>query len=148
VIEWPADVVLDVAGVWTLTVTLVTSDDRRVRLSPVYLIVQAEDGWYTLDAAREDWADAPETDARLEQLLELARQQVIAYAPALAAGAAIPANYKAGQLMQARNLWNAGLVDPATGQQGDDASFQLRPFPLDWMVRQVLRPKTGVPKVR
>jgi hypothetical protein len=142
VVEWPNNVELDEPGVWTLSLTLVTTDDRRQRLAPIYLIVQDDNGWYTLDQARIDWTDAPSDDARLFQLLGLAREQVEAYAPTLAAGAAVPERYKGGQLMQARNLWNSGQADPGTGGVGDDNSFTLTVHPLDWMVQQVLRPKT------
>jgi len=147
VIEWPTDTTLDQAGVYTMAVTLVTNDGGRMRLPAVYLVAQSEDGWYTLDQAREDWLDAPSSDGRLFQLLALAQEQVIAFAPALVDEAPVPPRYKAGQLDQARNLWNSGKVDPASGAMGDD-SFVLRPYPLDWMVKQVLRPKHGVPAVR
>lgn len=146
-IEWPDDAVLTDAGLYSLAVTLVTADGHRERLSPLYVAVQDDDGWYTIDDAREDWRDAPAADARLWQLLTLARQQVIAEAPALPEDATVPANCRAGQLMQARNLYNAGLTDPQTGAIGDDDTFQLRVFPVDWMVKQVLRPKRAIPVV-
>jgi hypothetical protein len=148
-LEWPTDASLfDVVGLYTLTITLV-GDDARERLPAVYFVVQDEaSGWHTVDSARADWTvgEATIDDRRLWQLLELAGEQVIEYASALAEGDPIPARYKAAQLMQAQNLYNAGSVDPATGSTGDD-SFVLRPYPLDWMVKQVLRPAAGIPRV-
>lgn len=150
VIEWPADSPFESAGLYALVVTLV-GDGARVRLAPVYFVVQDDTtGWHTVDSARDEWTvgEATVDDRRLWQLLELARQQVIAYAPALAEGVAVPVNYRAGQLMQAQNLYNAGVVDPASGADGSGEEFALRPYPLDWMVQQVLRPKRAVPVVR
>lgn len=149
VLEWPATSVLETPGLHTLTVTLINdapAEEAQEQLAPVYLVVQEENGWHTLDSARAEWADAePLSDLRLFQLLELARQQVVAYAPTLAEDASVPTNYRQGQLMQARNLLNAAQVDPS-GAIGED-TFALRPYPLDWMVKQVLRPQRAVPGV-
>lgn len=146
VIEWPSTSPFEEAGLYSLAVTLV-GVERRERLAPIYFVSQAEDGWHTNDSAREEWTTgAPQSDVRLFQLLLMAKQQVTAYAPQLPAAARVPRNYKEGQLMQARNLWNAGKVDPQSGGVGDD-EFVIRPYPLDWMVQQVLRPKRGVPVV-
>lgn len=145
IVEWPGTTVFAEPGLYTLSVIL-EGPVARERLKPVYLVVQSDDGWHTIDSAREVWVNAPENENRLFQLLELARQQVEEYAPALMLGARIPANYVEGQLMQARNLLNAGMVNPS-GETGED-DFVLRPFPLDWMVKQVLRPKRAIPAVQ
>lgn len=111
--------------------------------------------WHDLVSARRMWRDAPADDETLQTLLNTAQQQVVAYAPITYddTGAvvpidpnAVPVNYRQAQLMQARNMWNAGKVDPASAGMGDD-TFAIRPFPLDWMVKQIIRPKTGVPIV-
>lgn len=141
VLAWPETTVFDEPGLYNLTVTLVGATARET-LPPIYFVAQEHDGWHTLDSAREEWDGAPPSDYRLFQILELARQQVIAFAPSLESDAPIPANYREGQLMQARNLLNACLVDPSGTTGGED--FVLRPFPLDWMVQQVLRPKRGL----
>lgn len=150
-VEWPASSPFEAATLYSLTVTLL-GDEVQERLAPVYFVAQDEDGWHTIDSARAEWGGAPDDDARLYQLLSLAGQQVIEYASALVpiddeTPVVIPAHYKAGQLMQAKNLYNSGLVDPQNGAAGND-EFVLRPFPLDWMVQQVLRPRSGVPKAR
>ena len=59
----------------------------------------------------------------------------------------IPTRYALAQLMQAKNMWNAGRVD-ASGGIGDGGDFVIRPVPLDWHVKQLLRPKRGAPRVR
>ena len=149
VVEWPDSSVMADPGVYTLRLVLVTGDNHRERLQPIYLVAQDDtSGWYTLDGAREDWGDAPSSDSRLYQLLELARERVSAYPyPGCLGSDPIPTRYKAGQLMQARNLWNAGVVDAGTGAAGDDSTFQLRPWPLDWMIKQTLSPKSAIPVV-
>jgi hypothetical protein len=150
-LEWPATSPFEAAGLYTLAVTLVgTGGSPRERLAPVYFVVQDDTtGWHTIDSARDEWTvgEATVDDRRLWQLLELAREQVLAFAPALADDDPIPARYRAGQLMQAQNLYNAGAVDPNTGVEGSGDTFALRPYPLDWMVKQVLRPARGVPVV-
>lgn len=147
IIEWPGDTPFADAGLFTLHLVLTSSTGpQRERLAPVYFVVQDDDGWHTLDSARDEWTDANSADdMRLYVALSIARQQVIDFAPALAEGARPPLNYRQGQLMQARNIWNASKVDPSGGI-GED-SFVIRPFPLDWMIRQVLRPKTAIPAV-
>lgn len=108
--------------------------------------------WHDLESAREEWEDAPLSDGVLQALLDISEQQVIAYAPALPvptdpeAPAEIPANYRYYQLMQATNIWNAGRVD-ASGGVGE-GEFVARPHPLDWQIKQGLRPRRAVPRVR
>lgn len=143
VLTWPtAATVLAEPGIHTIAVTLVGANARE-RLAPIPVVVQEENGWHTVDSARLEWSDATGIDdLRLYSLLELARQQCAAFAPALAADARPPLEYRHAQLMQARNLINAGRAE------GDgDGDFVLRPFPLDWMVKQTLRPKSGIPAV-
>lgn len=139
----------DVPGVWLLEVTVTTGSGegaRKRRVAPVPIVVQDEaSGWHTLDSARATgWADAVSmADVGLHQLLESARRDVEAYAPALVDGAPIPQAYRDAQLMQARNRHNAENVDPASGEGFDN--FAIAPRPLDWQVKQLLRPRRGKP---
>lgn len=112
--------------------------------------------WYSMDPfdtgqlrLQAAWPDAPTTNGDLcSQLLSVARQQVIEYAPALAPGEeydeATLTRYAWAQLQQAKSLWNAGRVAPGTGVGGD---FQFVPRPLDTEIRAIIRPKRGVPNV-
>lgn len=137
ILDWPPLTPFATAGVYTLEVTLVGATARE-RLEPVYFVAQEDSDWHTLDSARALWSDASAiTDPRLFQLLELARAQVEQYGTTLTGSDAIRAQREA-QLGQARNLLNAGRVE--SGDDGTD-SFVLRPFPLDWMIKQILRPK-------
>lgn len=108
--------------------------------------------WHDVESARDRWVDAPLDDDDLEELLEVAKQAVIEYAPALPepedpeAEEDIPVNYRRAQLMHSRNLWNASTASTA-GTFGE-GEFVITPRPLDWHVQQMLRPKRGVPVVR
>lgn len=148
IVEWPDDSPFATAGLYLLGLVLEGSiSGRRERIAPVPLVVDVEDdGWHNLDSFRDSWVDAPQTDVKAYELLWVAKNAVLSFAPALEIGQRPPLSYKLGQAMQARNLWNAAKVDPASGGLGED-SFVIRPFPLDWMIRQVLRPKTAIPAV-
>lgn len=101
--------------------------------------------WYTVEAARLDWRDAPLSDTRLLDLLQVAKGQCLAYAPlpADADPELPPVGHRVAQLMQARNVWNASKTDPASGGIGDDG-FMVRVFPMDWTVKALLRPKRAI----
>jgi hypothetical protein len=145
-IGWPATSPFSQPGVHILRI-VGTATGVRELLPLVRITVDAvNDGWYTLETAREEWRDAPSYDATLWNLLWSSRGDVLAYAPALADGARPPVHYVRSQLTHARNKWNAGKVDPANGSLGDD-TFAIRPFPLDWAIKQDLRPKRAVPEV-
>jgi len=142
--------------------------------------------WYTVEgdtpeeavAAQERlvaaWVDAPTGNLEVcDMLLEVAREQVIAYAPdpeeaqdevsavldfwgySAATVTAVlalleldpPADpikrYVYAQLGQATNLWNAGRVS-SDGDTGMDG-FVFTPRPLDKVIRSIIRPVDGTP---
>lgn len=142
VVAWGTQAILTEAGCYTIRVTLTnTAGTRREQLAPIYVVIQADDGWLTVDTIRVTWIDADTiSDHQLWQLLSIARDQILEYAPTLAQGAKVPLNYVRAQELQARNLYNAGKVDPSNGGMGDD-TFVIRPFPLDWSIKQLLRPQ-------
>ena len=106
--------------------------------------------WHTIESARDEWPDAPYDedggDTQLENLLELAKDAVVAFAPAVDDPLVeIPAGYRQAQLLQARNVWNSSKASP-TGDF-DGTSYGLTSYPLDWQVRQLTRPKQGKPVI-
>lgn len=113
-------------------------------------VEETASAWYLIDQARADWPGAPEDDARLHDLLEVARGQVLAYAPALVDAEGlplpVPLRYQQAQLMQARNIWNAYQTDPNANTYGPEG-FSVTVYPMDWSVKQMLRPKRAVPRV-
>jgi hypothetical protein len=117
------------------------------RLVTTFVVDDASSGWLTIDQARAMWVNgAPESDGDLFRLLVVARTQVEAFAPALAVGATVPEHYRLGQSMQARNIWNAATVSPSTGDM-EMGGMSFVVHPLDWTVKQLLRPKRAVPWV-
>lgn len=147
VIEWPAESVLEEQGRYDIGITLSAPGGARAVLAPLPIIVQADDGWHNLDSIQEAWDDAANLDdEQLFELLEIAKQAVLAYAEALELDQWPPTNYWKAQAMQAQNVWNSSRVNPVSGGDGD-GSFVLRPFPLDWQIKQLLRPQSAVPVI-
>lgn len=109
--------------------------------------------WHTIETARDQWVDAPLDDEELEELLDAAKTAVLAYAPTLPAQTVenvggyivpvnvdIPSSYRLAQLMQSRNIWNSSKASPSGDFDG--GGYGLTTFPLDWQVKQLLRPRT------
>lgn len=112
--------------------------------------------WYTVTTPEQAdrlvaaWQDAPIHKEELcASLLEVARGQVVAYAPEPAEDddyeTAPPTRFVYGQLQQAVNLWNAGRVT-GSGEVGVD-QFTFTPRPLDKTIRAIIRPVDGKPHV-
>lgn len=111
--------------------------------------------WYTVETLRADdtstgspvWAEAADIPTTLlTDLLFIARDSVVAFAPALAEDYPddkCPVSYRHAQFMQTRNLWNATEVDSGGGF--GDGEYTIRPMPLDWIIKQILRPKRAIP---
>jgi hypothetical protein len=115
--------------------------------------------WYSAATPEEQerilaaWVDAPIGNKELcQMLLDVAREQVLAYAPAPdphLPGDPVPdppARYVLAQLQQVRNLYNAGRA-AGDGEVGADG-FTFRPFPLDRTIKAIIRPIDGKPRVR
>jgi hypothetical protein len=84
-------------------------------------------------------------DDTITVLVGAAQVQCEAFAPVLAEDAEVPVTYKMAVAMQTRNLWNATEVSP--GGETGEGDFVVRPFPMDWHVKSLLRPKRGRPLV-
>lgn len=59
--------------------------------------------------------------------------------------APVPDGYPMAQLLQAKNIWNSGKASPSGDFDG--GQYSLTTFPLDWQVRQLIRPKRGRPVI-
>lgn len=127
-----------VPGVYTLVPRLVGRGSVTLPSAPI--VVQADDGWQSLESARANWSEAPESDADLYRLLDVARIQCEEFAPAFIGRA--PANFRQAQLLQARALWNSGHVKQ--DDQFGGGQMTVTVFPMDWTVKALLRPKRAV----
>lgn len=108
--------------------------------------------WLTCDTPAEQerltglWEEAPIENLELTGfLLDVAQEQVIAFAPAPGDGDdwenAPRSRFVFAQLQQATNLWNAGRATPDVGPEG----FSFTPRPLDKTIRTIIRPLDGKP---
>lgn len=140
-LEWTGNA-LNPAGVWQIIIR----EDGVRRSEALTFVVQDDDGWVTLGRARADWADAPTDDVYLYRILEVARIQCLAFAPAQVAGAPVPPNFVQAQLAQARAIWNFAKANPQD-QIGMDGQA-VRVYPLDDNIRKLLRPRRAMPVVR
>lgn len=107
---------------------------------------------YVLDVAREqvvEFASPEDPSERLVSLLAEIGTSPAAIASVLSVLAMAeplpPVRLVLAQLQQAQNLWNAGSAD-GDGDIGPDG-FRFTPRPLDKTIRQMIRPKRGVPDV-
>jgi hypothetical protein len=139
---WPDADLFTTSGIYVLSVNLLGDFDTVLRLDPIQMVVEAHTGWHTLATARSQWANALD-DVQLYTLLEIAKEQCVTYAPSYLGTP--PLRFKQAQLMQARNILNAAKTDPATGADGE--LYVIRPYPMDSFIRELLRPRKGVPLV-
>ncbi|MGW9345957.1 hypothetical protein ACWGR3_30920 [Streptomyces albidoflavus] len=119
--------------------------------------VYDKDNASELERLTEAWPEAPiETPEVCGMILDVAREQVIAYAPAPGEltvidgvvrplSESVPARYVYAQLQQAKNLWKASEAN-GNGEIGAEG-FSFTPRPLDKVVRQIIRPVSGGPDV-
>lgn len=139
---WYTTTILEIPGVHTIVITFFDDLGVELQCEPFKFVVQEIDGWLSLEMARAQWADAPLDDVFLAQILDAAKLQCIAYAPALAVGAVVPVNYLHAQLMQARALYQSVIANQQDNIGVD--GFQVRVFPLDFTIRALLRPKRAI----
>jgi hypothetical protein len=94
--------------------------------------------WVEPDSTLIDelWPDAPSDPETLELLLESAYEQCLEYAPVVAP---IPANFKLAQILQARAIHRSTAT--GSGDQMGGEGFTVTVYPMDWTVRNLLRPK-------
>lgn len=109
--------------------------------SPVEWSRPAYAGWATLEDARANWADADDLeDDDLTSLLQAAYEQCEAFAPAVT-GTLVPESYVLAQVMQARAIYRS-TQSGRDDQIGVDG-LTVTVFPMDWTVKNLLRPKRG-----
>lgn len=99
--------------------------------------------WHTYQTLLAEWPEGGSVGQDvLEELLDVAKLQVLAFAPALTDDV-VPDNYRYAQRLQTMALWNASRTAPGEPVDG----YQVRVFPMDWQVKNVLRPARGMPVI-
>lgn len=139
---WYETTILEIPGIHTIVITFFDPLGVEIQCEPWKFVVQDIDGWLTLEQARLQWSDAPLDDVFLYQILDTAKTQCVAYAPALPLGATVPIAYVQAQLLQARAIFQSVIANQqdSVGVEG----FQVRVFPLDFTIRAMLRPKKAI----
>ena len=134
-------------GTYLVRLTLTGTGFVEV-VDPVRLIVQADDGWLSLQDARNLWPQAPEDDVVLSMLLNASLDECLVYLAGPEGPAVmptpIPDRYRQAQFQQARSTWLA--MSATQDSQVGDEQFAVTVFPLDWHVKQLLRPR-GLPVI-
>jgi hypothetical protein len=139
---WEETTLLEIPGIYKIIVTFFDPLGVEIQCEPFSFVVQEIDGWLTLETTRAQWSDAPLDDVFLHQILETAKAQCVAYAPALLLGAQVPVTYLQAQLLQSRAIYQSVIANQqdSVGVEG----FQVRVFPLDFTIRAMLRPKRAI----
>lgn len=100
------------------------------------------------------WPTVAEVDpAALPSLLASARVQCEAFAPSLTTtledGSTVtaepPVNYLQAQALQARALYRAGVA--GSGDTIGPDGLTVTVYPMDWTVKNLLRPRRAVPAI-
>ena len=139
---WEETTLLEIPGIYKIIITFFDPLGVEIQCEPFQFVVQEIDGWLTLEQTRSQWSDAPLDDVFLRQILDTAKAQCVAYAPALLLGAQVPVTYVQAQLLQARAIFQSVIANQqdSVGVEG----FQVRVFPLDFTIRAMLRPKRAI----
>ncbi|WP_413450213.1 hypothetical protein AA0Y32_06045 [Georgenia phoenicis] len=105
-------------------------------------------GWIqNLEELQTYWPDAPYAeDYDVDGLLTSARIQCEEYAPAIGDAEVVPESWRLAQSMQARALYRSSIAggNDQIGAEG----YTVTVWPMDWTVRNLLRPKRGKLSVR
>lgn len=98
--------------------------------------------WHTATTLREQWSNAPGSDALVAELLVVAKNQVIEFAPALDDAAVPTDSCRLAQMLQARALWESQHAST----RDDDViggEYQVRVYPMSATIKSILRPSTA-----
>lgn len=101
--------------------------------------------WVDLIEARARWADAPMDDDLLTAYLAGAQEVCETYAPATVPDP-LPERYKTAVVIRAREDYEAALRDSADVVGFADTGYAIRVRPLSGTVKQLLRPRSPVPR--
>lgn len=106
----------------------------------------AYDGWATVAQAREQVkAFVAMPTEQVTSLLAAAYEQCRAFAPPVEVvdgAGVVPESYVRAQIQQADALRRAGYIGTGDQTGGD---YPVTVYPLDWNIKALLRPTTGVP---
>lgn len=88
--------------------------------------------------------ETAEADA-LQRLLTAAETQCREFAGVLPTFTPIPETWRLAQALQARALYRASIA--GSGDSIGEDGFTVTVYPMDWTVKNLLRPTAGVPVI-
>lgn len=101
-------------------------------------------GWLAANMSgivEQYWSAAADLEAgELDVLLTSAAIQCEAFAPEVTSDTPLPDSYLHAQVLQARALHRAGIAG-RDGEMGVLDGMSVTVFPMDWTVKNLLRPK-------
>jgi hypothetical protein len=98
--------------------------------------------WLTVEELRDRWPDAPIDDAEAEDFMDAAFEQCVTFLNDPEAEGT--PSRRLALVMQTRSVWRATEADSnEIGPEG----FAITAFPMDWQVKNLLRPKSGMPRM-
>lgn len=97
-------------------------------------------GWVTTEEVLSWWEDAPLDSDVLIALLQAAYELCATYAPADVAQP-VPETFRRAQYLQAKAMWESERSNAGSSIGAED--FAVPVFPMDWHVKNLLRPKRG-----
>jgi hypothetical protein len=99
-------------------------------------------GWVDTSDAINQWPEAEDlTEGVLCSHLQAAYEQCVAFLPPaylVEWPSQIPDRWKQAQMQQARALWRASVT--GSGDQLGGQGLSVTVFPMDWTVKNLLRP--------
>jgi hypothetical protein len=107
-------------------------------------------GWVNTDdeSLVEEWRDMPDDPVVAERYLRSAYEQCVDFLPhkrvdgvlAPVVPDPVPERFRLAQILQARALYNSVIAGPGDSMGADGQSVTV--FPMDWSVKNLLRPKS------
>lgn len=131
------------SGILPVVVTVTWEDGVETFVSESIVVEVVGGPWHSIVTAAAEWASNL-SDVQAFTVLSSARVAVEQYGWTGREDDVVPLRVRNAQLMQARSIYNAALADPAQ-RDADGQLFFSTPFPLDHNIRQLLRPRRGVP---
>lgn len=142
-VEWPEDTPVAADGLYAVRIRLTGPAGSRY-VDPLNVVGMAFDGWISLSQAAAWWSDAPsENPSYLYMLLYAAKRAILGWAKELPEGTPPPPHYIDGQLLQAQAIYTLGQSNPQESVGFEQLS--VRVYPLDWNIKQLVRPRRAIP---
>lgn len=144
---WPSTSPFTSRGLYPVVLQAEWPEGRESYEMESIVVESLMDGWHSISTMKNEWSNRL-NDVQAYSVLSAARVAIEEYGWT-GAGSGVnlpPLRARQAQLLQARNIYNAAIADPAN-RDAEGNLFITTPFPLDHNIRQILRPRRAVPVV-